>query len=270
MFVQPPADLLCCVGCLPACKQVGDGLTDFTPSPQESRAIIKAGYACPATLLVQFENDNFDETPEMQLLLSERQAGGSSSSSGGSAAAAADSSMAAGTGAGAAGGGQASAPQSGYTSAWNSIDEDVSMDNLLQQLQELQSSLAQQEQQRQPQVPGGAPQLQQLVLQGSHVTPCGAQLQGSLGPSPFDVLLSSSSNSGSPAELQNLARQVLSFLDSRRPQATLRRAAMQQQQAVQQQPQAAGAAGGGAGTEEESAAPAATAAAVAAAPGQGS
>lgn len=240
--------------------QVGDGLTDFTPSPQESRAIIKAGYACPATLLVQFENDNFDETPEMQLLLSERQAG----SSGG----AADSSLAAaGT---AAAGGQASVPQSGYTSAWNSIDEDVSMDNLLQQLQELQASLAQQEQQRQrQQTPGGAPELQQLLLQGSHVTPCGAQLQGSLGPSPFDVLLSSSSSSGSQAQLQNLAQQVVSFLGSRRPQATLRRAAMQQV-AQQQQPimrNAGGAAGGSAGAGEETAAPAA---AVATATGQGS
>jgi hypothetical protein len=230
--------------------QVGDGLTDFTPSPEESRAIIRAGYACPATLLVQFENDNFDETPEMQQLLADRQAGSSSSSSSSSTAVVSR---------------PVSAPQSGYTSAWNSIDEDVSMDNLLQQLQELQSSLAYQEQQRQQQqqVARGTPQLQRLVLQGSHVTPCGAQFQSSLGPSPFDVVLRNTSSSGSQAELQNLANQVLVFLNVKRPQAVQRRASMQQQQ--QQQPPA-GPAVSSAGVAEGSSADAPLAAAVPAAP----
>lgn len=184
--------------------QVGDGLTDFTPSPEESRAIIQAGYACPATLLVQFQNDNFDETPEMQRLLSDRLAGSSAAG-----ARSVSSSM----------------PASGYTSAWNSIDEDVSMDNLLTQLQELQASLQEQEQMRQPKQPG-ASELQQLLLTGSHVTPCGAQLQGSFGPSPFDALLSNTSSSGSQADLQNLASKVLAFLDNKRSQAAERRAGM--------------------------------------------
>jgi hypothetical protein len=188
--------------------QVGDGLTDFTPSPEESRAIIQAGYACPATLLVQFQNDNFDETPEMQRLLSDRLAGdGSSSSAAGTRSV------------------SSSVPASGYTSAWNSIDEDVSMDNLLTQLQELQASLQQQEQMRQQKRPG-ASELQQLLLTGSHVTPCGAQLQGSFGPSPFDALLNNTSSSGSQADLQNLASKVLAFLDNKRPQAAERRAGM--------------------------------------------
>jgi hypothetical protein len=158
---------------------------------------------------VQFQNDNFDETPEMQRLLSDRLVGISSSS--GSNA-----------GTGSVG---SSVPASGYTSAWNSIDEDVSMDNLLTQLQELQASLQEQEQMRQQKRPG-ASELQQLLLAGSHVTPCGAQLQGSFGPSPFDVLLSNTSSSGSQADLQNLADKVLAFLDNKRPQAAERRAGM--------------------------------------------
>ncbi|WIA39607.1 hypothetical protein OEZ86_005689 [Tetradesmus obliquus] len=61
-------------------NEVGDGLTDFRPTPEESRALIAAGYSCPATLLVQFEDDkNFDETPEMQQILSARFASLSSS-----------------------------------------------------------------------------------------------------------------------------------------------------------------------------------------------
>jgi len=211
---------------------VGDGLTDFTPSPEESRAIIRAGYACPATLLVQFENDSFDETPEMQQLLTERQAGSSTTTPAAPLQVSADPTIST-TGAGGAAAAVSSVPQSGYTSAWNSIDEDVSMDNLLQQLQELQASLQLQEQQRQQQ-PAGLPELQQLLLPGSHITPCGAQLQGSLGPSPFDLLLSNTSGPGSQADLQNLAQKVLNFLDGRRPVAAQRRTAMQQQQ--QQQP----------------------------------
>jgi hypothetical protein len=220
-------------------SQVGDGLTDFTPSPEESRAIISAGYACPATLLVQFENDNFDETPEMQKLLSNRQAGITTSSS----TAAAATAIAAGSDGSTRGVsvGSSSVPQSGYTSAWNSIDEDVSMDNLLQQLQDLQSAMQSQEQQRQQQ-PGGVPELQQMLLPGSHVTPCGAQLQGSFGPSPFDVLLSSTSGPDSQADMRILSQKVLGFLDNRRPAAVQRRAGMQQQwqqQQQQQQPAAA-------------------------------
>uniref|UniRef100_A0A7S3VIW0 Alpha/beta hydrolase fold-3 domain-containing protein n=1 Tax=Dunaliella tertiolecta TaxID=3047 RepID=A0A7S3VIW0_DUNTE len=54
-------------------KEVGDGNSDFTPNPEESRRIVKAGYSPTATptLLVQFTNDSFDQTPEMlDILLS--------------------------------------------------------------------------------------------------------------------------------------------------------------------------------------------------------
>lgn len=141
----------------------------------------------------------------------------------------------------------------GYTSAWNSIDEDVSLDNLLQQLQELQSSLQQQEQQ-QPGQDGGAtssnglqpqPQaLQQMVLQGSHITPCGADLQASLAtpiPPPFVDVLPGGGASNSPADLQNLVRQVLGFLEGRRGLAVKRRAGMMQQQQAQAQVESQGA-----------------------------
>ncbi|KAF5838682.1 hypothetical protein DUNSADRAFT_2377 [Dunaliella salina] len=54
-------------------KEVGDGNSDFTPTPEESRQIVKAGYNPTATptLLVQFTNDNFDQTPEMLDILQE-------------------------------------------------------------------------------------------------------------------------------------------------------------------------------------------------------
>lgn len=245
------------------CTQVGDGLTDFTPSPEESRAIIRAGYACPATLLVQFETDNFDETPEMQRILSERQVSTAGCSSSSDAAAAAAAGAAAGAAGAAAGAASSSAPASGYTSAWNSIDEDVSMDNLLQQLQELQSALQSQELQRQQQQQlggGSAPELQQVLLPGTHVTPVGAQLvQGSFGPSPFDVVLSNTSGAGSQAELQVLGKKVLSFLDSRRPQAVQRRASMlPQQQPQPQQPVTAAVPGGEVGAASGEVGPTAT------------
>ena len=188
---------------------------------------------------MQFENDNFDETPEMQRLLANRQAGITTSSSTAAATAAIAAGSDGSTRVVSAPGvsvGSGSVPQSGYTSAWNSIDEDVSMDNLLQQLQELQSALQSQEQQWQQQ-PGGVPELQQMLLPGSHVTPCGAQLQGSFGPSPFDVLLSSTSGPGSQADMRILSQRVLGFLDNRRPAAVQRRAGIQQQWQQQQQQQ---------------------------------
>lgn len=47
--------------------QVGDGNSDFTPNPEESRKIVRAGYnpTLTPTLMVQFTNDSFDQTPEM-------------------------------------------------------------------------------------------------------------------------------------------------------------------------------------------------------------
>lgn len=211
---------------------MGDGITDFTPSPEASRAIVVAGYACPATLLLQFENDSFDETPEMQRLLLKRQAGSSSGGNGGSSSAATSSSS---VGVSPTAAASVATLQGGYTSAWNSIDEDVSTDNLLQQLRELQASVAQQEAQQQQQQPSGGQQLlQQQTLPGSHVTPCGASLPVpvvSLGAgSPFEVLLDSTNQPGSQADQAVLAETVLAFLDGRRAAGAMRRAAKQQQQ----------------------------------------
>lgn len=45
--------------------QVGDGITNFTPTPSESRALVRESYSVPKTLLVRFANDSIDETPEM-------------------------------------------------------------------------------------------------------------------------------------------------------------------------------------------------------------
>ena len=42
--------------------QVGDGYTDFVPSPAESRNLIASGYSVPQTLLLQFADDGIDET----------------------------------------------------------------------------------------------------------------------------------------------------------------------------------------------------------------
>ena len=55
------------------CPQVGDGTSDFTPSPEESRQFVRAGYRPSATptLMVQFADDSIDQTPEMlDILLS--------------------------------------------------------------------------------------------------------------------------------------------------------------------------------------------------------
>ena len=52
-------------------NEVGDGFSDFTPTPSESRAIIRQSYKVPRTLLVRFTDDGIDETPEMAQLLRE-------------------------------------------------------------------------------------------------------------------------------------------------------------------------------------------------------
>jgi hypothetical protein len=49
--------------------QVGDGLSDFTPTPSESRVLVQAGYAVPNSLLVSFTDDSIDQTPELEAML---------------------------------------------------------------------------------------------------------------------------------------------------------------------------------------------------------
>lgn len=43
--------------------QVGDGIMEFTPIPESSRALIASQYKVPRTLLVRFADDPIDETP---------------------------------------------------------------------------------------------------------------------------------------------------------------------------------------------------------------
>lgn len=50
--------------------QVGDGTVEFEPTPAESRSLIGSAYRVPYSLLVRFENDAIDETPEMSRILS--------------------------------------------------------------------------------------------------------------------------------------------------------------------------------------------------------
>lgn len=49
--------------------QVGNGTVEFTPTPSESRQLIAAQYRVPQTLLVQFQDDNTDETNQMAPVL---------------------------------------------------------------------------------------------------------------------------------------------------------------------------------------------------------
>lgn len=49
--------------------QVESGAVEFDPSPAKSRALIESSYTVPYTMLVQFENDNIDETQEMTRIL---------------------------------------------------------------------------------------------------------------------------------------------------------------------------------------------------------
>lgn len=51
------------------CVQVGDGTTDFTPAPEESRALIRERYRVAPTLMMRFSDDSTDETPEMERIL---------------------------------------------------------------------------------------------------------------------------------------------------------------------------------------------------------
>lgn len=54
--------------------QIEQGTVDFTPTPKQSRDIIKAHYSVPRTLLVRFSDDGIDETPELHRLLTQNRA----------------------------------------------------------------------------------------------------------------------------------------------------------------------------------------------------
>eukprot|EP00879_Flechtneria_rotunda_P025970 GHRR01027635.1.p1 GENE.GHRR01027635.1~~GHRR01027635.1.p1 ORF type:complete len:382 (+),score=198.94 GHRR01027635.1:1208-2353(+) len=226
-------------------NEVGDGLVDFRPTPQESRALIAAGYTCPATLLVRFENDAIDETPEMQQILAQRSRGlaadlstaetAGAQTEGTVASAAADATVVE-----TAGMLDAGAPQQPRQDAWSSvIAGSMNLKQLLPQLQQLrqqQQHDGQQQQFLQQQQPASLPDVQQLVLPGSHITPCGGPVRGQalLLPTPVDVLLPSSNQPASRSELQNLAANVLLWLAACRTQAASSKAVRAAATAAQQ------------------------------------
>jgi hypothetical protein len=45
--------------------EVGDGVVEFSPTPEENRRSFAASYAVPRTLLVQFSDDSIDQTAEL-------------------------------------------------------------------------------------------------------------------------------------------------------------------------------------------------------------
>lgn len=49
--------------------EVGAGAQEFEPTPAQSRTLIEAGYRISRTLLIKFDNDTIDESPDMARLL---------------------------------------------------------------------------------------------------------------------------------------------------------------------------------------------------------
>lgn len=55
-----------------AAVQIEDGVTDFTPSPSESRQIFASSYQVPQTLLLRFADDGIDDTEQILPILKRR------------------------------------------------------------------------------------------------------------------------------------------------------------------------------------------------------
>ena len=53
----------------PIFLDVSTGTQEFTPSPEESRGMIRDGYGVPKNLLIKFTNDTIDETPTLASVL---------------------------------------------------------------------------------------------------------------------------------------------------------------------------------------------------------
>lgn len=208
--------LVACSAVAPAVllpRQVGDGFTDFRPTPQESRAIVSAGYWCPDTLMVQFEDDSIDQTPEMMRLLTERLGTLSPASTTTSRSSVDD--------AEGDGDGSSSTAAWGPALTWSSVEEDMDSRSLELEWQQLQQRQQQQWSRSSMSSSGTSgsssgfslfnstppsPRLQQLVLPGTHITPCGAQVQAA----------AVGGYKRHEAALKTLADQVLLWLDETR------------------------------------------------------
>jgi hypothetical protein len=54
--------------------QIESGVSNFSPTPAESRIIIASRYSVPKALMIRFQDDNIDETPDIVRLLRKEQA----------------------------------------------------------------------------------------------------------------------------------------------------------------------------------------------------
>jgi hypothetical protein len=162
----------------PPRRQVGDGVTEFTPTPSESRALIASAYRVPRTLLVRFEDDGIDETPEMAALLAGALSGGSGSEASGS-----EGSSGGEEGSGSSGGGAWS------TGEWSDTEGAAA------------SAAARVG-------PGPLPPVRELLLPGTHLTPCGADLD--LGAVGGALGLARARESGQ-ADVRRLVREVSAY-----------------------------------------------------------
>lgn len=52
-------------------QEVGDGARDFNPTPESVRAVAKRSYRARRTLVIQYDDDPLDESPEVESLLNE-------------------------------------------------------------------------------------------------------------------------------------------------------------------------------------------------------
>lgn len=52
--------------------QIEQGVTDFTPSPAESRQLFASAYEAPQTLLLRFDDDSIDDTAQILPILKRR------------------------------------------------------------------------------------------------------------------------------------------------------------------------------------------------------
>jgi hypothetical protein len=61
-----------CFLCILFCKQVAEGVSEFTPTPEQNQDTISTLYTIPNNLLVKFTVDTIDETDALEEILKPR------------------------------------------------------------------------------------------------------------------------------------------------------------------------------------------------------
>jgi len=199
--------------------EVGDGVTEFTPTPAESRALIAEGYRVRRSLLVRFEDDGIDETGEMARLLEAALAvgggGGEEGGGGGSEGRGGDERGGEGEGSGAAAssegeaeGAAHAATSSGEWSAASSGAESSSSDGE-GGWGAAAAAVAS---------AGQLPRVRELVLPGTHLTPCGSDVDFNVGPAGLvlggvDAALQRA-RADSQADVRRLVAEVAGFVNA--------------------------------------------------------